>query len=443
VTRLSRALTVLGPVVIVFGFAKLHALAVADVAYDLTSSSRFGWTVAYVVLHLASAYSLGLPDLPRTARSAAVSAASAALLPAFGISVVQLLLGSAVLPRFVVFAAPLVLLPWYGLCTVVADGGRSRGQQRDRVVVVGSWADASRLTVDLETSAERPAQVVDVIATEAAGEGMPRRQPIGEAAEALGATVVVLDREAQLDPRIVEQVTGLHREGVRIRTMSLFYEEWLGKLPLPELEQVALMFDIGEIHRLRYGRTKRLVDMVIAVLGLAALVPVAGLVLVGNRFGNRGPLLYRQVRVGRHGRHFVIYKFRTMHDQAGSAPALWTGEDDPRVTPFGRILRVTHLDELPQVVNILRGDLSVVGPRPEQPHYVAELEAKLPFYESRHLVRPGLTGWAQVKYGYAGDETDSLEKLQYDIYYLRRQSLRLDLRIMVRTLRSVVRREGR
>jgi len=128
--------------------------------------------------------------------------------------------------------------------------------------------------------------------------------------------------------------------------------------------------------------------------------------------------------------------------RVGEAKAEWTSERDPRVTAFGWVLRVSHLDELPQVVNILRGDLGVVGPRPEQPQYVEELTAKLPFYPLRHLVRPGLTGWAQVKYGYARNETDALEKLQYEFWYLRHQSLRTDLRIVGRTIRSVVGSEG-
>jgi lipopolysaccharide/colanic/teichoic acid biosynthesis glycosyltransferase len=124
-------------------------------------------------------------------------------------------------------------------------------------------------------------------------------------------------------------------------------------------------------------------------------------------------------------------------------PTEWTAASDPRVTRFGKLLRVSHLDELPQVVNIVRGDLSLVGPRPEQPKYVAELQEKLPFYNMRHIVRPGLTGWAQIKYGYAGDERGALEKLQYDFHYLRRQSFLFDLRIVVRTIRSVVGRQGR
>jgi lipopolysaccharide/colanic/teichoic acid biosynthesis glycosyltransferase len=121
----------------------------------------------------------------------------------------------------------------------------------------------------------------------------------------------------------------------------------------------------------------------------------------------------------------------------------WTAEDDPRITPFGRLLRRSHVDELPQLVNVLRGDLAVVGPRPEQPQYVRELTGKIPFYDLRHRVRPGLTGWAQVKYGYAGNESDALQKLQYEFFYLRHQSLTLDLRVVARTLRSVLKLHGR
>src|SRR3546814_9652313 len=137
------------------------------------------------------------------------------------------------------------------------------------------------------------------------------------------------------------------------------------------------------------------------------------MVWLANLGGNRGPLLYRQTRVGKGGKPMTILKFRTMAPQrSGDRRDEWTLEDDPRITPVGKVLRKTHLDELPQVLNVLRGDLSVVGPRPEQPRYVEELTEKLPFYGLRHLVRPGLTGWAQVKYGYAGTERDALEKLQ-------------------------------
>jgi lipopolysaccharide/colanic/teichoic acid biosynthesis glycosyltransferase len=170
---------------------------------------------------------------------------------------------------------------------------------------------------------------------------------------------------------------------------------------------------------------------------------VTPFVALGNLVGNRGPLFFRQPRTGRNGTTFDIVKFRTMRSCSLDEAADWTAMDDVRITPFGRVLRRTHLDELPQVINILRGELAVVGPRPEQPQLVAELNGKIPYYRLRHLVRPGLTGWAQVKYQYAGTEAETLEKLQYEFFYLRHQSLRLDLRIVGRTARSVVRSEGR
>jgi lipopolysaccharide/colanic/teichoic acid biosynthesis glycosyltransferase len=241
---------------------------------------------------------------------------------------------------------------------------------------------------------------------------------------------------------VVAQVASLHEGGVRVRTLSLFYEQWLGKLPVTELERVSLMFDVGEVHRARYARLKRMVDVPLAIVGCLVLLLAVPVVAVANFFGNRGPLLFRQQRVGKDGRTFAILKFRTMRDIAGEA-GTWTERDDPRVTPVGRVLRTTHLDELPQVVNILRGELAVVGPRPEQPRYVEELREKLPFYDLRHLVHPGLTGWAQVKYGYAGDEGDALEKLQYEFFYLRHQGLALDLRVIGRTVRSVMGGRGR
>ena len=442
--RLARPLLYVGIAAIVAGFAKLHASAIGH--YDLTSTvpSRAAWTIAYVALLAATAYGMGLPDLPRSGRSAVSTAIAAPAIAAVAMSVVQLLAGDALLPRFVVFGAALAVAPWCVLCTAIASGGRLRAEERDRVVVVGDPAEVEALRAELERAPERPAILTAVLTPTQARPEDPKSRPLCERVIADAATVVVLDRAAQSDETVVAQAAALHEAGVRVRTLSLFYEEWLGKLPLIELERVSLMFDIGELHRARYGRFKRIFDVVLSVAAGAVLVVAIPFVLLGNLVGNRGPLFYRQPRVGKNGRLFDIVKFRTMRPAgAGDVPNEWTTEDDPRITRFGRILRLTHLDELPQVVNILRGDLSVVGPRPEQPHYVEELTAKLPFYGLRHLVRPGLTGWAQVKYGYAGSESDALEKLQYEFFYLRHQDLALDVRIVGRTLRSVLGREGR
>jgi len=426
----------LGVIAVVLGLGKYHASTAGD--YDFTTSSRFGWAFAYIGLLCLSAYALGLPEVPRTLRSRLPTSLMASFLGALAISLVQLFVGDALLPRFVVLGAAMVLVPWYYVTSTLAGAGRSSLERRDRVIVVGAETLAEELRGELLGSPEKPASVVAHLTEAEAAE----HERLVEAVRDERATVLVLSGAAQADERIVDQAASLHESGLRVRTQSLFYEEWLGKIPVADLGRVSLFFDIGEVHRLQFGRVKRIVDLAAGAVGVVVLGLVIPVVVLGNLLGNRGPLFYSQERVGRGGAIFRILKFRTMRDDA-SVPTDWTAEDDPRITPFGRTLRRSHLDELPQVWNIVRGDLSMVGPRPEQPRYVADLVEKLPFYDLRHIVRPGLTGWAQVKYGYAGDERDALEKLQYDFHYLRRQGLGFDLKIVGRTTRSVFGIEGR
>lgn len=439
--RAARLLVYLGTAVIVLGLAKFHAANVAEPPYDYTDSFRFAWSFVYITLLCGAAYGLGLPDLARGWRSALGMSVGASAAAALGISIAQLGLGSALLPRFVVFGAAILVVPWYIALAALSSGGRLRQEGRDRVVLVAPADDASALRADLERSPERPASIAVVLGPEEAGSTSSAIRPLAETAIAARASVVVLGRAAQLDESIVQQAAQLHEGGVRIRTLSLFYEQWLGKMPLSELERIALMFDIGELHRARYGRLKRFIDIAVAVPALLLLMAAVVLVVLGNLVANRGSLFFRQVRVGRHARTFTIYKFRTM--RVGGECETWTAVDDQRITPFGQFLRRSHLDELPQALNLIKGDISLVGPRPEQVHYVEELSEKIPFYGLRHLVRPGITGWAQVKYAYGSSEFDALEKLQYEFYYLRHQALVLDVRIVGRTLRSVMSRGGR
>jgi lipopolysaccharide/colanic/teichoic acid biosynthesis glycosyltransferase len=441
VTRLARVVLYAGIAGVVLALSKYHAAYVGG--YDFTTSSRFAWGLTYIGLHCVAAYAIGLPDIPRTYKLIVASSMAAAVGAAASMSFVQLFVGDALLPRFVVFGAMVGVIPVHLLSVAVVRGAHLR-EATDRVLFIGSSSTATTLASDMDAEMEHGAVLLGSMSVDAArwstGDGI---QPLCARVLESGATLVVLDREALAEEAVVTQAAVLHESGVRIRTLSLFYEEWLGKLPVSELERTSLLFDIGELHRARYGRLKRVVDLVVGAMLTVPLLVVMLATVAGNAVANRGPLFYRQVRVGKGGRDFTILKLRTMRADDGVTAGEWTGVDDPRVTPFGRVLRRTHLDELPQVLNIVRGDLSIVGPRPEQPKYVAELTEKLPFYGLRHLVRPGLTGWAQVKYGYAGSESDALEKLQYEFFYLRRQSLVLDLRIIGRTLRSVVGSEGR
>lgn len=437
--RASRPLLYLATTLVVGGLAALHARTIGG--YELSGSSRLAWAGAYVALLCVAAYGVGLPDLPRTRRSALVSSVVAVVVGATGVSLVQLAVGSAVLPRFVVFWTGVTLVPVYTGLARLSAGGHDRQSGREQVVVVGEQAEVFTLLDDVARAPERPFTVAWALAPDQARGETADGTTLLEAAEGAHATVVVLSRAAQADEAIVEQAALLHERGVRVRTLSLFYDGWLGKLPAGELERMSLMFDIGEVHRQRYNRLKRVLDVALAVAGLPVLLTAVPVVALANRFGNRGPLFYRQTRVGKGGRPFQIVKFRTM--RPGRGPSRWTVEGDSRITPVGGLLRRTHVDELPQLLNIIRGDLSVVGPRPEQPDYVDELGGKIAFYRLRHLVRPGLTGWAQVKYPYGASELDAVEKLQYEFFYLRHQSLALDLRIVGRTIRSVVGRGGR
>src|SRR4051812_13634728 len=237
------------------------------------ATSRLTWSLGYVVLLALSAYAVGLPDLRSGVRFALPSAVASTAAASAGVSLAQFAFGSIALPRFVVFASALVLVPWYALCSAVAEDGLDRDTGRDRVLAVVGPAEADALEAELDRAPERPASIVGVLDPVAARRGIDGRRPVVEWAHRFDANVVVLDRTAATDDDLVEQVAHLHEAGLaRVRTLTLFYDEWLGKLPVSELERVSLMFDIGELHRARYGRVKRLFDVVIGVMGVAALV---------------------------------------------------------------------------------------------------------------------------------------------------------------------------
>jgi len=440
--RVVRFTGPLGVAAIVLGFSKLHASRVADPPYDFSSSPRFPWALAFIVATIVGGYALGLPDLVRSRKAAASASIAAPLIGVGAVSVLQLASGQPLLPRAVMFATVLVTPAWWMLCCAALGDARAGARARERVVVVASADDIARLTDDLSNQAEREAEILGSLTTDGPETDPYSGRALLDLCASSNATVVVLSRSATDDELLMAQAALLHGDGVRIRTLGLFYEQWIGKLPLSEVERVSMMFDIGELHRARYGRIKRIVDVIVSTALVPVLAALAVIVWCLNPLLNRGSLWYRQPRVGRNGKAFSILKFRTMLAVPSTEEA-WTQVGDARVTKLGRILRTTHLDELPQVINILRGELSLIGPRPEQPDFVAELTAKLPYYNVRHLVRPGLTGWAQVKYSYGSTTEDALQKLQYEVYYLRRQSLRLDAVIAWRTIRAVALRQGR
>jgi sugar transferase (PEP-CTERM system associated) len=232
-------------------------------------------------------------------------------------------------------------------------------------------------------------------------------------------------------------------EGVRFDHLASLYEEYTGKIAVENLRPSWFVFSSG----FRKGRVlmvaKRTLDLVVATLGLIVLSPIMVMVALAIRITSRGPAVYHQQRVGKDGRLFTIHKFRSMRvDAEALTGAVWARVGDPRVTPIGRLLRRTRLDELPQLWNVVRGHMSFVGPRPERPEFVDDLATQIPFYGQRHAVRPGVTGWAQVRHRYGNTVEDSLEKLQYDLFYIKHLSIAFDLFVILETMKTVITRRG-
>jgi sugar transferase (PEP-CTERM system associated) len=232
-------------------------------------------------------------------------------------------------------------------------------------------------------------------------------------------------------------------DGVTFDHLASVYEEYTGKIAVENLRPSWLIFSSGFRKSAWLAAAKRALDLLAASVGVVLAAPVMVLVAAAIRLSSAGPALYHQERVGRQGRPFTVHKFRSMRMDAEAATgAVWATTDDPRITPLGRFLRRTRLDELPQLWNVLKGDMSFVGPRPERPEFVRQLTEQIPFYGQRHVVRPGLTGWAQVRYTYGASVEDALMKLQYDLYYIKNLSLALDLYIIFSTIKTVVLRRG-
>ncbi|HKI74316.1 MAG TPA: sugar transferase [Pseudomonadales bacterium] len=257
-----------------------------------------------------------------------------------------------------------------------------------------------------------------------------------------GIIVTAPDRTPEA---LIDRLMDIRIGGVRIYTLSDFYEKYLARLPVFFLDQQWLTMAHGFelIHNPIGLRFKRYIDIVVALAGGLVALPIMFATAIAIVFTSGVPILYRQVRTGENGKPFTVYKFRTMIPDAEADGAQFTRENDPRVTPVGRIIRKFRLDELPQLWNVLVGDMSLIGPRPERPEFIAQLEVDVPWYNLRHIVKPGITGWAQVMYKYGDSSTDAVEKLQYDLFYIKNYSLLLDISIMVRSIKVILFGAGR
>lgn len=256
--------------------------------------------------------------------------------------------------------------------------------------------------------------------------------------------IVVAESGPIPDPDLVETLIDCKLRGLQIERGIDFYEKLHDKIWLEALRPDWLIFSDGFHSSKAYLFFKRQVDIGCAVILLLLTAPLLALIAVAIKLSWSGPVFFRQERIGRHGKGVILFKFRTMRDGAEDQTGpVWAEENDERTTPIGRFLRKSRLDEIPQAFNVLKGDLSFVGPRPERSYFVNLLQKQIPYYNLRHYVKPGLTGWAQVKYGYGASVEDAYEKLQYDLYYAKHMSLWLDLKILIKTVKVVLLGHGR
>ena len=320
---------------------------------------------------------------------------------------------------------------------------------RRRVLVLGSGPRAARIEA-LARQRGAGFAVVGFVGMNdgpAAVEGAANRDSIPSLPDhllRLRAGEVVLALEERRNALPLNDLLRIKTTGVEVRDFSSFLERETGRVDLDSLNPSWLIFSDGfSAGRRLSSIAKRLFDVGTSLVILVAAAPLIALAALAVKLESRGPAFFRQRRVGRYGQLFEVVKIRSMRvDAEVGGKAVWAQKDDPRVTRVGRVLRTLRIDELPQAWSVLKGEMSFVGPRPERPQFVADLEARLPYYAERHVVKPGITGWAQINYPYGASVEDAREKLEYDLYYAKNYSPFLDILILLQTLRVILWPEG-
>lgn len=312
---------------------------------------------------------------------------------------------------------------------------------RERVYVLGSGERAQSVVALLRSRPDAGMEVISNNGSEAAVE------QFAESLRSLAASKgsvdrVVLALEDRRGAMPLQELLALRMSGVVVEEAASLVERLTGKVPLEGLSPSALIFTTGFNVRAPLRISRRLISIMISSFALTLCLPLIPVLIIAVRFSSPGPIFFRQVRVGYRGKPFTIYKFRTMRQDAEANGAQWATKNDSRITGLGRFMRKTRLDEIPQLWNVLVGDMGFVGPRPERPEFVQWLAKEIPYYNLRHIIRPGLTGWAQVRYQYGASIEETRRKLEYDLYYIKHISVGIDLLIMFQTIKTIILRRG-
>lgn len=344
----------------------------------------------------------------------------------------------------------LLLLLWRRLFSAI----NSTTRLAERVVILGDGSLAESLVHEIETRPELGIRIAGRATMFENGSHPSSREhvefpvnllQIGVDEDLLvsrpirGVDRIVVAMEERRGKLPVDLLLALKNRGVQVQDGNDVYESITGKVPIESMRLSWLLFSPGSHLSRLFLIYKRSASVVISTIGLLLSLPLLPFVVLAIKLSSPGRILYWQNRVGRDNVVFRCYKFRTMRSDAevDTGPT-WAEDDDPRITPVGRFLRKTHMDEIPQLLNVLRGDMSLVGPRPERPEFVAALSQKIPYYHLRHSIRPGITGWSQILYKYGSSVEDAKEKLRYDLYYIKNKSVGLDLLIFINTIKIVL-----
>ncbi len=320
-----------------------------------------------------------------------------------------------------------------------------------RVLVLGTGPEARLVEASLTTS-DMPSMnlvgfyALDKVSETAVSPGriIARSTPLEETVRQLGIhEIIVAVRQQRGGVLPLRALLDCRLRGVQVTDLARFFERVHGQVPIESLKISWLIYGKGYRQSWLRAVVKRVFDITVSACLLVLTAPVMAMAAALVALDSQGPVIYRQERVGRGGRTFTVLKFRSMaHDAEKDGKPCWASVNDARVTRVGRLLRRLRIDELPQLINVIKGEMSFVGPRPERPEFVATLTEQIPFYAVRHSVKPGLTGWAQVRYSYGATIEQSLKKLEYDLYYVKNHSLYLDLVILLQTVRVVLVGEG-
>jgi sugar transferase (PEP-CTERM system associated) len=316
---------------------------------------------------------------------------------------------------------------------------------RERVFVLGNGAIAANLVEAIRNRKEAGMEVIEYASPQLnLGAGVHSHHDVIEHLATVKPPVhrVVIAMEERRGELPVDDLLAMRMRGIEIEEVGNLLERLTGKLQLEGLRPSNLLFCEGFNMKQSLQLTQRIASFIIALIILLLFLPFFPFVALAIKLSSKGPIFFSQTRVGLENGTFQIHKFRTMFTDAEAKGAKWATKDDPRVTRLGGFLRKTRIDEIPQLWNVLRGEMSFVGPRPERPEFTSWLAEEIPFYNLRHMVRPGLSGWAQVRYGYGATLAEAREKLAYDLYYLKHKSMGLDLLIMFETIKTIVRRRG-